>query len=434
MYARLSRWLVFAVLPALSLVGCWWLARETDRRRSYREWRQANANAAHSRFLPQTVSPPLRLIWAVRSYIGQDIVAEGNQLYLNVQSEPSPRVISMGIREGKEAWTFISPTKSDWGRSSVAIPAAAVVFTGGAVRGIQSSEGMELFAGDQVRGWISPLVQLADGSIADTRVPYNVSSGEPAELVVLDARSGAPRFKQPLEFSPWSNRVGRDGRIYYLFRPLHLGEFPALPGWLFLQAPDTLLTLELKTLHPQGIRHYAVGDVGQVAAGGDRVYCLHREGAGLGKAGLVGLTALNRQMQVVWKRRLPQAHGPIIRFSRLVVTPRRVLAWDGVTLWAVERTNGTVAWQTQVPRIGQPAAADVVAPVATGNIVHVGTATSGRYGNDSLVSLDEGTGRILGTTRLNYRLVQALIAHDGALYACASLGQHLFVVKLAPVW
>lgn len=70
------------------------------------EWRQPDVNAAHSRYLPGSIAPPLRVVWSLPlPFSASPAVAAGDSLYLlGNNSSRTYTVLALRARDGRTLW------------------------------------------------------------------------------------------------------------------------------------------------------------------------------------------------------------------------------------------------------------------------------------------------------------------------------------------
>jgi outer membrane protein assembly factor BamB len=400
------------------------------------EWRQVAADSARSRYVPDTIRPPLSIAWRVPAPLGfTSLLATGDLLVLGTRHDDG-RAAMAGIRtrDGRVLWRQGAFHDPGW----VPLPTLAAdrsIFTSfpDEILGFKASDGSREFRhplGKHLEG--SAMARLRSGPLLVALSPGLDDYSRPALLLAMDAGTGRIRWQRELKAGYWTQGTS-GGAPFYAFKPFSIGEFPGLPGWLFLQSGDTLVTLEAGTYRVRGLRYATINRHSPAAAGGERLYLLSTE-ANLSRARHPAeLWTLDRRARCIARRKLPGSGSSIRAFAPPVVTPRYVLAWNGRHMWAVSRTTGRIAWKSRGG--AYEGLEDSPAPAVAGQVVYAVTSSSENTSDDLLIAFSQATGRKLWSLRLGYR-IYSMAAHRGSLYLLGTVPKTptvaWFLFKLSP--
>ena len=238
------------------------------------------------------------------------------------------------------------------------------------------------------------VVQISSSEILAIR--RHRSQSVPNDLVAVDAESGEELWTASLGVGHW---VDID------FDPFRIGEIPGMPGWLYLQNRDTLLTLEAGTRRARGLRY--VPGVAPIVSVGKLLYVLeHGE-----------VQAVDHLGKHVWATTLPNTTRgwPSVNFTALVVTDTAVIVRGVGRLWALDRLSGKVIWNIALRGKEQFGIFPRIAPVAAGDVVYVVVRQTPGKPFNVLEARSLRTGQMLRAREFKGS-VGPMMVHRGALY------------------
>ena len=407
-------------------------AQQADEARN--EWRQPNADAAHSRYVSGDIRPPLSVAWeSPQLPILRSMVAAGDRIlalcrrgwYLQERLE----LLCIDANTGKVTWrkSFGTPDPNrgvpHMGPTLVATSSNVFVGAWDGLYVYRISDGKlirdRIPFGADAEGLRPLIVTRADEVIAlegrDSLQPYTVPSWHRA----FRGSDGAQLWARKLDFGHWT--VHRDfyRKKVYMLQYAGAGQMPGPSGWLFVRGNHEVITLEPDTRRARGLRYMSAGRWGPVAAGADGMYVLRRPWPRRpgGKTTNLKLLALDQRAFQKWSCSFPNTKSiDLDDFGPPVVTPKSVLLWDGRRLWAVDRHKRRIAWVTRaVPRMRQGSFAG---PVGAGSVLYaVGTVRRAGTRQDRLLAYDLKSGRLIWSyTPTRSATVWSVIAHRNALY------------------
>ena len=326
-------------------------------------WLMFGGNPGHCGYLPQTLHPPLKQIWATRTegpIAASPVVADG-LVYVGSRDN---NFYALDSKRGTVRFTF---TTANHIEATAVVVEDAVVFgsTDGNLYALQAASGRERWR-RQLAGPIRAAANVADNCIyvgdeAGTLWAIDPASGQVIWRVLTeDQILAAPAVAQDLVVvGSWDNSL-------YAY-----------------QVADGQLCWRIDTNGPVSSSP-AISD-GRVFCGSDdaMMYAVDLAGG-----------------QIVWQAPL----GGRIRSSPAVTDDRVVVGCTDGFVYCLDKTGGEIVWKTET-------AEEVLASaVITGDIVYIGSKDGALY------ALDMATGESRWRYRTPYGIYSSPAVAEGTLY------------------
>lgn len=379
--------------------------------RSYvNDWSQADADVGHTRYIHSSLRPPLSVKWRLRlehmGYVRPRCIATGSVLYVLQQGSPRSSISAYRAADGHRMWRYDAERVGSIHTGNLLLlPGNRLAADLGKPLVLLDAHTGELVESNAILG---KEMEVTAGPVRTTSgnlIWVEGARGKGNRLIGRDPLDARLLLQKNLELDHWPHSA---------FFPDHVGEFPGLSGWLFLQSGHTLSTMEAGTHRLRGLRFFTVGTAGLVASRDDKLYLVAKNtpGAWDNLAKPLEVLALDRRAMLVWRTPLAGTSGSVRSVARIVVSPDRVVVWDGRVLSAVRRSDGKQAWKTRL--VSSQSIATALDPVGMGNYLWV--ALPDKSGsNRRLACVFMRTGRLLWTMRWDFT-IDRIIGCRGSLY------------------
>ncbi|HZT43854.1 MAG TPA: PQQ-binding-like beta-propeller repeat protein [Chthonomonadaceae bacterium] len=361
------------------------------------QWRQSQADQAHSGHLTDSIAPPLHLVWRRRFTSSvEPIVAAGNIIYClsreTMEAVDTHSGVVLWQNSDAEHMPLLATDKGVWTLVGSLSKKVLVLLSADKGTILLTLDTQKIAPGTQ---WVDIGVATRSGNLI---VILHSQSPGPERLLEVDTRTGQALAQRSTDFGYWTSET-------YGMNVDEVGEMLGESEWLFLHDHDTLATLEGGVngrLH--GLEY--LPDCGQVSADPDTLYLRYGTLA----------DAYDRHLRVKWFTDLPGFTDDKDARWKLpppLVTPDRVIFSSTDRIYALDTRNGKIAW---IKRLGTDS--EIVSgggPVATGGIVYIPIASHPNGLTDTLVALSVRNGQVVWSWKTAYAL-RHIIAHQGALY------------------
>jgi|SRR5579871_313602 len=361
------------------------------------EWRQKDANAERSRYLPDKVMPPLHVIW--RCSIPNDSapsIAGGYTIYLVGDQ------LSLAVRtgDGRILWTLPSNLKLDMSHA-VATANAIIAWDSMSDKVLSFRPrdrkplftiSLRTFDRTGLYAW-SPVFLVKNGHLIVT----DPGEGEPESFHLIDVNLASGRI-----VAVRADHIFPTTRWVYGFTPNFIGEIPGPGDWLFLRGGETILTIEGGIKGQVHGLYWGIPST-EIAAGRNRIYFVDYP----------FVKALDRRARLIWKTSISHPRSGHMFLPALVLGPDRLIVSDQRYLYGLATASGHILWRSD-RRTGQ-GEREAVAPLAIGNDIYVliGSKQGGLV--DSIAALSLRTGCKIWSMKVGHSL-GPMIAHRGSLY------------------
>lgn len=376
-----------------------------------------DADAAHSRYVPGSLAPPLVTKWEVSfPAVGQkivfSIVANGKMLYVingNGNRGSNGSITAVDLASGKVRWTLTDRTR-------LLAPGIHFVAMSDGLIGPDSKEHLTKWSVvDGKPLWITPLKWslgadlLSNGHLFTAEVRED-SGQYGGRLLEIDPANGHILADRTVDTANTPNIIGRITFDWF-------GQMPGKDGWLFVSGLNAVLTLEQGLGSVHGVFYGA----GYVAADSNQLFLLRSD----------RVSSFRRSTAPLWRvdcKLYP--FPPYVGSTGLVVTPSQVIACYPKQRFGLNRATGKIVWKHN---IGTEDFTDYQIPVAVGQTLYAVTAGKGSKVTDQLTAYHLPDGHSLWSKRFQGELTQ-MIVHKGALYVVRKdpASNQLYLMKLLP--